>query len=407
MIIEKIVVLIDAVLIIGLLLKKYLKINAKLNIVIICISSFFVGGYVGFTIYNVYMPLVFQIITFIFVFLLPIATLILQYNDIKIKRFSLKMKIKNSYSLREYENTLKYIQSLSEIDGKKAEYLYLSGKCYKHLNDFINARDSFALATQLDRSDYKSYYELGIILDETNKKDTAIVMFNKALKLKPDFYEAMEAYAICLTSQARFKEAREIYVKSLKTFPTSYELYYNIAMLNLQLKEVDKALEAFEKSVELKSDLYTAYYNIGNIYYFKKDYDKAIEAYKNMFPSPTYSKIAYYEIAKIYSITSQKEKAMATLEYLFELDPKYVKDARNEYVFSNMKDMINEYLMDMEIKKAKQKEKRNYMRETFKLIKLKNLVKKQDKINEEVKVEENEVENNDENQNSNLNSDVS
>ena len=45
--------------------------------------------------------------------------------------------------------------------------------------------------------------------------------------------------------------------------------------------------------------------------------------------------------------------------------------------------------------------------ETFKLIKLKNLVKKQDKINEEVKVEENEVENNDENQNSNLNSDVS
>ena len=126
-----------------------------------------------------------------------------------------------------------------------------------------------------------------------------------------------------------------------------------------------------------------------------------------MFPSPTYSKIAYYEIAKIYSITSQKEKAMATLEYLFELDPKYVKDARNEYVFSNMKDMINEYLMDMEIKKAKQKEKRNYMRETFKLIKLKNLVKKQDKINEEVKVEENEVENNDENQNSNLNSDVS
>ena len=41
MIIEKIVVLIDAVLIIGLLLKKYLKINAKLNIVIICISSGF------------------------------------------------------------------------------------------------------------------------------------------------------------------------------------------------------------------------------------------------------------------------------------------------------------------------------------------------------------------------------
>ena len=68
------------------------------------------------------------------------------------------------------------------------EYLYILGMCYKDLKDFIRARDSFALAIEFDDKDYKSYYEYGLILDSTNKKEAALIMFEKAIKIKPDFF---------------------------------------------------------------------------------------------------------------------------------------------------------------------------------------------------------------------------
>lgn len=368
MIVEKIITIIAELILVCILCYKLKKSNSKENLVIIPLCLISVGMYIFFVVSERYIPIYLQVSIFLFGFLLPLISTFLQYNNIMIKRKLLYYRMKYLYSLKEYEKVIKYIVKLVSIDGRTAEYLYILGMCYKNLDDYINARDSFALVIELDKNDYKSYYELGRILDETNKKETAIVMFNKAIKIKPDFYEAREALGICYTSQGKFKEAISVYKKALEKHPDSYEIYYNIAIIELELEEYEEAKAAFKKAGEIKNDLYTAFYNLGNICYLLGEYDEAIEAYRKMLNSGVYGPKAYYKIAVVYACKKEYEKALATLEYAIELDPKYVKKSRGEYAFENMRTMIDDYLIQKEVLENKEIEKKEYMKYKFKIL---------------------------------------
>lgn len=369
MIVEKIITIIAELILVFMLCYKLKKSISRENLVIIPLCFISTGIYIFFVASRKYIPIYLQISIFLFGFLLPVISSFLQYNNIMIKRKLLYYRMKYLYNLKEYEKVIKYIIKLVALDGRTAEYLYILGMCYKNLDDYINARDSFALATELDKGDYKSYYELGRILDETNKKETAIVMFNKAIKIKPDFYEAREALGICYTSQGKFKEAINVYKKALEKHPDSYEIYYNIAIIELELEEYDEAKAAFKKAGEIKNDLYTAFYNLGNICYLLGEYDEAIEAYRKMLNSGVYGPKAYYKIAVVYACKKEYEKALATLEYAIELDPKYIKKSRGEYAFENMRKMIDNYLIQKEVLETKEKEKKDYMKYKFKIFK--------------------------------------
>ncbi len=372
MIVEKATIIFIAVVLVILLSIRYIKRYAPENLVIIPLTTFFSCMYIFFTINGIYIPILIQTLIFVFAIILPINAVILQYNNIVLTRKILYYKMKYAYFSKEYEKTISYIEKLVSHEGRKREYLYILGQCYKNLNDFINARDSFALAIELDKNDYKSYYELGLILDETNKKETALAMFNRAIKIKPDFYEAHEALGICLTRQGKFNEAVSVYKKALEKFTNSYELYYNIAIIEMELGDYDSAKEAFENAGRIKPDLYTAFYNLGDINYLKGDLDGAIEEYRKILNSGVYGKKAYYKIAIVYATKKEYEKAMSSLEYAIELDPKYIESAKEEYIFKPMESLIQKYLHDKEILKIKEKDRRNYMKDKFKLFRKKD-----------------------------------
>jgi tetratricopeptide (TPR) repeat protein len=363
MLFDKIIVVLLEIVFLTFFTKRFIKRYAPENVVLIGILSFFTSIYIYLAINNIYIPVYFQVIFFVIACVIPVSAIYLQYNNIILTRKILYYKMKLKYSNKEYNKTIEYIEKIISIEGRKAEYLYILGQCYKNLQDFINARDSFALAVELDKNDYKSYYELALVLDETNKKEVARVMFDKALKLKPDFYEAEEGLGICFTSQGKFREAINVYKNALKHHPNSYEFYYNIGMLELELREYEISKEAFKKAGEIKPDLYMAHYNLGKIYYLNGDYDDAIETYKKILNSTTYGPRGYYKIAQVYAAKKEYDKSMSSLEYAIELDPSYIKKIEDEFIFSNMTDMINDYLEARKKYKEIERQKHNYMRE--------------------------------------------
>ncbi len=374
MIVEEFIIIFTEIILITLLSYKYIKKCAPENLVIVPIIVLLVCTYIFFTIKSKYIPLILQICLILFGYILPLVLVALQYNNIIIARKILYYRMKYLFNLKEYEQTIDYINKLIAYEGRKAEYMYILGICYKNLNDYINARDSFALAVDLDKKDFKSYYELGHILDETNKTDTAIVMFNKAIRIKPDFYEAREALGICYTRQGKFKEAINVYKKALEKFPNSYELYYNIAIIEIELDKLEEAKASFKKAGEIKKDLYSAFYNLGNIHLTLSEYEDAINEYRKVLSSGIYGPKAYYKIATVYAIKREYEKAMASLEYAIELDPIYIKKAKEDFTFSKMQNVINRYLIDKEILENKEKQRRNYMKNTFKIFSKKDIL---------------------------------
>lgn len=368
---EIIVVVSLSIILMTLLVVRYVRRYAPENIVIVPLIALFLSLYIPFAINNISIPLYLQILILIFDIIIPACCVTLQYNNIILSRKILYYKMKYNFKICEYTKTIDLISKLVSLEGRRAEYLYILGQCYKHIGDFINSRDSFALAIELDEKDYKSYYELGLALDETNKKDSAIVMFNNALKLKPDFYEAQEALGICLTSKGEFEEAVKIYRKALRYHPDSYELYYNIAMIESELGNYEEAIQAFEEAGKIKYDLYTAFYNLGKLYYSEGKYDEAIGAFTRILNSTTYGPKGYYNLAIVYSKKGEYDKAMSTLEYSMELDSKYIEKADSEYIFNPFRNRIEDYKKAKEKIKIKEFQKHNFMDQSFKIFKLK------------------------------------
>lgn len=348
MFLEKIVVIFISIILIYFLSKKYVLRYHPENMFIIMFSTFCLALYIGCARYNVYIPIILQFVIFTFSILIPIFFTYVQYNNIIISRKILYYIMKNNYHNKEYDETIKYVKKLIDIEGRKSEYYYILGMCYKFKKDFINSRDSFTLAIELDRRDYKSYYELGLVLNDTNKKDIAIVMLNNSLRLKPDFYEAAEALGICLTSQAKYEDAIQAYNNMLEYYPKAYEVYYNIAMIELELGDYAKAENAFENSIKIAPKLYSAYYNVGKLNYLTGNYDKAIECFKKSTNSITYEPKSYYKLAMVYSAKNEYEKAFACLEYAIQLNSVYLTEAKNELIFSKLADRLNDYELNIE-----------------------------------------------------------
>lgn len=363
MVIEKVVTIVAVVVLNFFLVHKFVKRYVPENVFIEALSSFALGSYLVFTINEVYIPEFIQILLVISMFFIPLIFVLLQYNNIILTRKILYYKMKWNMYMQDYERAKNFLYKLIEQTGRKAEYYHDLGICYKHLNDFVNSRDSFALAVELDKRDYLSYYELGCILDETNKKETAIIMFNNALRIKPDFYDAAESLGISYTSQARYEEATRVYKNALEYHPESFELYYNIAMVQLEIGNYDEAEKSFEKAAELKPKLYSAYYNIGVINYLKGDYTKAVEFFKLARSSTIYGGKAYYKLATVYAATREYEKAMGCLDYAVQIEPKYLKEAKEELVFENIKDRITEYEKGLIELEQKNRDKNDYMKE--------------------------------------------
>ena len=188
MVVEKFIMIVLEILFVFLLCYKYVKRYAPENLIIIPLMCITFGSYISFTFNNVYIPIYFEICILLFSFIIPVIVIIFQYNNIRIMEKILYYRMKYAYFSKEFEKTINLINKIEVKEGKNAELLYILGMCYKQLHDLINARDSFALAIELNKEDYKSYYELGVILDKTNKKEVAMIMFKKAIKIKDDFY---------------------------------------------------------------------------------------------------------------------------------------------------------------------------------------------------------------------------
>ena len=382
MIIDKIAVILVAFILTIYLSVVYIKKQATENLVILSLLAFAIGVYIPFTIYDIYVPIYIHIPIILFGMIIPIMIALLQYNNIIVSGNLLYRNAKKLYNKENYEAALKEIIKVIEIEGKKSEYLYLLGKCYCNLNDDIHARDSFALAIDINKEDYESYYELGCVLDRTGKVESAIIMLDKAIKLCPEMYEAYEAMGICYTELKKYKEAIKVYKNALKYYPKSYEMYYNIAVLEMQIEKYDDAEKDFIYAIHLNPDLHAAHYNLGNLKYLKGEYDKAIEEYKTVVATNHYSDKAYYKIAMIYAIQKEYDKAMTVIEYLIELNSIYIEKIQNEFIFSNMKNQIHQYLITREYALEEEKQKKNYMRERN------GIFKKRKKLEEKIEEEE-------------------
>ena len=149
----------------------------------------------------------------------------------------------------------------------------------------------FQRALQIKPDYVKAYNNLGNALFKKGNVDEAIAQFQKALQIKPEDAEihknlavalakAHGNYANTLVQMGRDDEAIVEFRKALELFPDFADARHDLAVILLHKGQVDEAIAQFREIWKQYPDEAMASFDLGNAYFQKGQMDEAVAFYQ-------------------------------------------------------------------------------------------------------------------------------
>ena len=191
------------------------------------------------------------------------------------------------------------------------------------LGEYENAILSYEKAINL-KPDYAiAYYNRGCVNTKLGESERAIADYSKAIELKPDLAEAYNNRGYTYKKIGESEKAIADYSKAIELKPDLAEVYNNRGNAYDRLGESEKAIADYSKAIELKPDYANAYNNRGKIYTGIGESEKAIADYSKAIElKPDYAN-AYNNRGYTYDGIGESEKAIADYSKAIELKPDY------------------------------------------------------------------------------------
>lgn len=343
---ENVVIILTWFVILVINFKNCIKKKNITNIIVLGLDILFAIIYFAITIMNIQENVdVIKVLALIFMYILPLASIFLYYNNVAIKYMVICILAKVYYNMGRYDIATKlYTYSIKR--SKKSitsESYYILGRCLRKEKKYLDSRDMLIEAIELDKENFLAYYELGLTLSASDKKDTAIIMFSNGLKINPDFKEAKVALAITYSEISRYKEAISLYNELIESDEADEEVWYNLANIYYyEMGDTTKAEECYVEATRYNNKSYAAWFNLGLINYLKGDYQASIEAFEIVRQSEAFKDRAEYNLAKSYAANGNNQKTIKLLKKLIKKDEEYINKIKEEIIFESiLQDVIN------------------------------------------------------------------
>lgn len=117
--------------------------------------------------------------------------------------------------------------------------------------DLATAEKAYLTGIAAVKNPYALYNQLGMLYLLDGRKDSAMLSFQKALELRPDFVEAFNNAGILLAQNRQYKKAEEYFQKALALNPGLAETHNNLGNLYYLWKRFDDAEKAYRTAKEL------------------------------------------------------------------------------------------------------------------------------------------------------------
>jgi protein O-mannosyl-transferase len=169
---------------------------------------------------------------------------------------------------------------------------------------------------------------LGVALAAKGDLAAAIVQYQKALEIKPDYSEALNNLGVALVAKGDVEAAIVQYQKALEIKPDYVEVRYNLGSALAGQGEYEAAITQYRKALEIKPDYAEALNNLGAALASKGEYAAAITQYRNALGiKPDYAE-GRYNLGNALFAQGDKDAAIAQLQKALEIKPDYA-EARN------------------------------------------------------------------------------
>jgi tetratricopeptide (TPR) repeat protein len=181
-------------------------------------------------------------------------------------------------------------EQTATIDGTLDEIFTLQDKVVESLLANVDAKmtQEERLAIEVFTPKNKKAYELyaqGLEIANTNPKK-ALDLFLQALKLEPDYLDAMNWIGIQYNRLNQVQDSLSYHKKRMKTLEeknlAKHDTYAttlnNIGLVYASQDKYEEALDYLYQSIKIKSDAFILT-NIGSLYNYQRKYDEALKYY--------------------------------------------------------------------------------------------------------------------------------
>ena len=177
----------------------------------------------------------------------------------------------------------------------------------KTIADIINLKneEKYAEAIKKSASAFKMYKdncfynEIYDCLIRQNKRNDAIKILEKMLKLEPESLIINKRLAYNYFAINNYKQALKYYKFVIELEPLSSENYFNAGSMYHYLKDYKKAYHYYYTAIKLNPKNILALNNLGIVYYEAKNYEQAIDIFQKAIKLDAQHPEAYHHFGVI------------------------------------------------------------------------------------------------------------
>jgi tetratricopeptide (TPR) repeat protein len=119
-------------------------------------------------------------------------------------------------------------------------------------------------------------YNIGTSLMQANEFDAAENYLLQAIKLDPNYVDAMDHLGLVYRNQKRYIEAEKIYLRSIEIMPNNSVPYINLAFVYKLDNKLEEARQIYLKFIKINENDPEGYYGIGQLYQMVGQYENSI-----------------------------------------------------------------------------------------------------------------------------------
>ncbi|MGA0559877.1 tetratricopeptide repeat protein [Larkinella sp. VNQ87] len=135
------------------------------------------------------------------------------------------------------------------------------------LNDAINA----------DASNYEAFNSRGVAYFELKDYENALLDYEQAIKLNPEFYKPYYNRAKLKTARGETDAALKDYAEAIRRAPDTSDIFLDRGQLFATMGNLTSALSDFNQAIQLDPKSSLAYFNRGNIRFQQDEFQQALE----------------------------------------------------------------------------------------------------------------------------------
>lgn len=167
----------------------------------------------------------------------------------------------------------------------------------------------------------RPWYNLGFAYKELGKWEKAEEMYNRALRLSPEYTDALSERAIALEKLGRREEAVEVFSKLIAQRPEYPNVFLNRGVTLATLNRHEEAIRDFDESLRRDTSKLAAYLNRGISHAALDQSDEAISDYNEVLKLNPRNATALFKLGNVHYKRKEWEQAIARYNEALAVDP--------------------------------------------------------------------------------------